>query len=54
MFTEKELDELSNSAAYAEYIGEHSTRSIGSGDALLDAMESGYLWEDFLESLDSV
>lgn len=34
---------------YAEYIMEncHGERIIGNGDMLIDAMESGYLYEEF-------
>ena len=36
---------------YAEYIMDHpdSSRPIGNGDMLIQAMEDGYLWDDFLE-----
>ena len=38
---------------YAEYIMEHSAgdRIICNGDTLLDAMEDGYLFDDYLLSL---
>lgn len=40
--------------AYGEYIMEHCSgdRIIGNGDALIKAKEEGYLWDDFLASLD--
>jgi len=46
------LDELKYDDDYAEYIMEHchGDRVICNGDTLLDAMESDYLWEDFLDS----
>ena len=38
---------------YAEYIMEHAPgdRIICNGHTLLDAMEDGYLWDDFLDSI---
>lgn len=44
--------ELMSSNEYAEYIYEHSAgdRAIGNGDALICAMEEGYLFDSFLES----
>lgn len=47
------LDELSYSDQYAEYIMEYNKgdRVICNGDTLLDAMEDGYLWDDFLISI---
>lgn len=53
MFSEKELDDLQYSSEYADYIMEHSSgdRIICNGDMLIEAMEDGYLWEDFLGSL---
>jgi hypothetical protein len=48
-----DLDELSYSSEYADYIMENAPgdRVICSGDTLLDAMESGYLWDEFIDSL---
>lgn len=53
VFDEATLDELAYSDQYAEYIMEYSKgdRVICNGDMLLDAMEDGYLWDDFLISL---
>jgi hypothetical protein len=36
---------------YAEYIMNRpdSSRPTGNGDMLIQAMEDGYLWDDFLE-----
>jgi len=41
--------------AYGEYIMEHCAgdRVIGNGHALIKAKEEGYLWDDFLASLDA-
>lgn len=51
--TDQELDELSMSDEYAEYIMNncHGERVICNGDTLIDAMEDGYLWESFLDSI---
>ena len=51
--TDRELDELSMSDEYAEYIMEHSAgdRLICNGDSLIRAMEDGYLFDDFLDSM---
>lgn len=47
------LDDLQYSDMYAEYIMENSKgdRAICNGDMLIEAMEEGYLWEEFLESI---
>lgn len=39
--------------AYGEYIMAHCAgdRVIGNGEALIKAKEDGYLWDDFLASL---
>ena len=52
-YTDQELDDLSYSDEYAEYIMEHgdSARPIGNGDSLLRAMEDNYLFDDFIDSL---
>lgn len=44
------LDDLSYSADYAEYIMRNcgNDRLICNGDMLLEAMEDGYLWDEFL------
>jgi hypothetical protein len=46
------LDYLRTSSEYGEYIFNncHGERAIGNGDALICAMEEGYLWEAFLAS----
>jgi len=55
--TEEEFDEAAEGydldEAYSEYIMEHSKgdRIICNGDTLIRAMEDGYLWESFKESM---
>ena len=51
--TSSELDELSYSSEYAEYIMDncHGERVICNGDTLIQAQEDFYLWEEFLESV---
>ena len=48
-----ELDDLQMSSEYADYIIENAggERVICNGDTLIIAMEEGYLWKEFLESL---
>lgn len=55
-FTEAEIDDMTYCAAYAEYIMEHAggDRVICNGDTLTVAMEAGYLFDDFLESLEAM
>jgi hypothetical protein len=50
---DKLLDKLSTSNEYGEYIMNncHGERVIGNGDALIEAMEEQYLWEEFLDSI---
>ena len=50
--TSSELDELSYSSEYAEYIMDncYGDRIICNGDTLIRAQEDYYLWEEFLES----
>ena len=36
---------------YAYYLMAHSDWRIGNGDTLINAMESGHLWDDFLADL---
>jgi len=53
-FTDEQLDELANSDQYGEYIMEHGDNSevcICDGDSLIVAMEKGYLFDEFVESL---
>jgi hypothetical protein len=53
MTIDKELDDLMYSSEYAEYIMEHSggDRIICNGDTLTAAMEDGYLFNEFLDSV---
>lgn len=55
-FTDVDLDILATSDAYANYIvmhcdGDH--RLICNGDTLTVAMEDGYLFEDFIASIEN-
>lgn len=43
--------ELQFSDEYAEYLSEQSNLMICNGDQLTYAMEDGYMFEEFLESL---
>lgn len=46
------LDELHQSDAYANFIMDHpDDRPIINGDFLLEAMEDGYLFDEFLLSI---
>lgn len=46
------LDELHQSDAYANFIMDHpDDRPICNGDMLLEAMEDGYLFDEFLASI---
>ena len=51
-----EIDELQYSDSYAAYIMEHAKgdRVICNGDTLLSAQEDGYLFDEFLASIDLV
>ena len=51
--TEAERDDLSYSDDYAAYIMEHAggMRVICNGDTLLEAMEDGFLFDEFIESI---
>lgn len=53
LYTEAELDELSNSEEYAEYIMNNcgGDRVICDGDTLLLAMEDNYLFDAFIDSI---
>ena len=48
------LDDLQYSPEYSEYIMENAKgdRVICNGDTLIEAQEDGYLFEEFLESMD--
>ena len=54
-FSESDLDDLMYSEEYAEYIMEHAAgdRLICNGDTLTIAMEDGYLFDDFIEYMES-
>lgn len=53
-YTDEELDEMSYSDEYAHFVMDNSTgdRCITNGNALLIAMEDGYMFEEFLKSLE--
>ncbi len=42
---------LQGSNEYADYIMTRGDRPIGNGDMLLELMEEGYLFEEFLVSI---
>lgn len=48
-----DYEELMDSPAYAEYIMDNcdGERIICNGDTLLEAIEDGYLFDEFLESI---
>lgn len=50
---EEKADTYEMDIAYSEYIMEncHGERVIGNGHALIEAIEDGYLWESFVESM---
>lgn len=54
-YTEQQIDDLLYSDEYAAYIMENSKgeRVICNGDTLLEAMEDGYLFEEFLDSINA-
>lgn len=54
LFTDDQLDELAYSDQYAEYIMSNgfADRGICDGDTLLVAMEDGYLFDEFVETLE--
>ena len=49
--TAKTIDDLVYSDEYANYLMEHSDRPICNGDMLLDQMEEGYMFSEFLKSI---
>ena len=55
MKVKQTTDDLMYSEEYANFIVEMSKgdRVICNGDSLLDAMEDGYLFEEFLETYNS-
>lgn len=52
-YTDTQLEELSYSPEYAEYIMRHGDRICCNGDMLLELMEEGYLFEEFVAQLES-
>lgn len=49
-----QIENLMYSTEYADYITENNdVRVICNGDTLLEAMESGYLFDEFLESINT-
>ena len=54
IYTEAQLEDFMYSNEYAEFIMENSKgdRMICNGDMLTDAMEDGYLFDEFLISLE--
>lgn len=55
-FTDSDLDDLMYSDEYSSYIMERAggDRLICNGDALTQAMEDGYLWDEFIEYFEQV
>lgn len=52
-YTKTQLEDLTYSTEYAEYIMEHGDRPCCNGDMLLALMEEGYLFEEFVSQLES-
>jgi hypothetical protein len=48
---DREYDAGNLDDAYADFLMEHSAHHIGNGDMLIAAMEGGYLYEEFRESM---
>ena len=53
-YTPSQLIELQDTLAYSEYIMSHGDRICCNGDMLLELMEDGYLFEEFIQSLSSL
>ena len=55
-FSSADLDDLMYSPEYAEFIMERAggDRLICNGDTLTQAMEDGYLWDEFIEYFEEV
>ncbi len=51
-YTQEQIDDLSYSDDYSDYIMNNANgdRCICNGDTLLQAMEEGYLFDEFLAS----
>jgi hypothetical protein len=48
---DKTVDDLAYSNEYADYLMKHSERPICNGDMLLEQMEEGYMFDEFLTSI---
>lgn len=55
-FSESDLDDLMYSPEYSSYIMERAggDRLICNGDSLTQAMEDGYMFEEFIEYFEQV
>lgn len=55
-FSSADLDDLMYSPEYSSYIMERAggDRLICNGDTLTQAMEDGYLWDEFIEHFEAV
>lgn len=53
-YTDTQLEELQYSPEYGEYIMKNGNRVCCNGDMLLELMEEGYLFEEFVQSLTSL
>lgn len=55
-FSSADLDDLFQSDEYMEFLMERAggDRLICNGDTLTQAMEDGYLWDEFLEYFEDV
>lgn len=53
-FAESDLDDLMYSPEYADFLMEHCDRQCGSGDQLLELMEEGYMFDEFVKYFESV
>ena len=56
-FSSSDLDDLSQSDEYMEYLMEHSDRPVYNGDMLgmlTQLQEEGYMFEEFIEYFEQV
>ena len=51
-FTDQELDELMYSDEYMEYIMANGDQPCCNGDMLIELAEDGYLFDEFINSLE--
>lgn len=51
-YTDTQLEDLQYSTEYGEYIMSHGDRICCNGDMLLELMEDGYLFEEFVAQLE--